>query len=219
MNDITPMTRQSDPADRVKSAVNEARRRGHHVSADAEYTGVVLASTHVPTWERDPRTEVISPLGAVLLVAQPSIASMDDALAVALGTQIEWHLGYELGVTSQVPSEVLNKSPRARLASDGYRAGAEMRAVLHRQGVPVARPAVEKTDRIPYLAHAQEEAIQRVAALQLLDGLSISVALELVAEVARARMLTTTDGRVHDELDLIDGAATELASGARDQGL
>jgi hypothetical protein len=218
MSDTRPY---DSPAARVKTAVLEAHRRGYHVSPDAQYTGVLLASTHVPTWERDARTDVISPLGAVLLVAQPAIPNMDDAIATALGTQIEYHLGYELGCAGEVVSEVLNKSPRARLAGQGFVDGAEMRALLHRRaGVPVARPVTEETtDRIPSLTRMQEEAGRRADLARLLNGVPLSAALELVAAEAKERMQHATDGRIREELDFVAGAAEELAAGAKDQGL
>jgi hypothetical protein len=219
-SDITPVTRPSDPAAIVRDAVNEANIRGIPVSADATYSGVVCNSTHQPRWERDKSTEVVSVLGAVLLVAQPPIPDLDDALKFALGTQIEWHLGLELGVAGAVPSEALNKSPRARLAGQGYAAGAELRAMLHRRaGVPIERSPVETTDRIPYLADVQDAAIRRAAAARLLEAITVSDAIELVSELARARYAEETDALKREELQLVAEVVGELAWGTRKKGL
>jgi hypothetical protein len=86
------------------------------------------------------------------------------------------------------------------------------------RGVPIERPAIETTDRIPALALVQEAAVRRAAVARLLTELEISTVLELVSELATARS-RVAEGIVREELELIAGVAAELAGGARNQSL
>ena len=132
MSDIKAAVRPRSPAEIITDAVNVALTRNLPVAAIRD-PGVVLASTHVPSWERDPRATEISPLGAVLLIEQPAVADLDRALAYTLDVSIAYHLGFELGCAGEKLSASLEESPAALLAAEGYLVGVQMKELLDRR--------------------------------------------------------------------------------------
>jgi hypothetical protein len=176
MSDITPATRPSDPTHVVVQCITAAILDGVPVSADP-YPGVVLASTQKPAWARDPASETVSALGAVLLIRQPPVADVDAALELALGVGPGWLVGFERGVLGHDMDERLERRPDARLVGQGVVAGQEVRARMHvrrlgtpvKIGVPTAGPA-------------------RAVIAELLDALSTSQLLEAAADSCHGRV-------------------------------
>jgi hypothetical protein len=195
--DITPATRPSDPLQILVDCITVATLRGIRVTADP-YPGVVLASTHVPSWERDPRSETVSALGAVLLVKQPAIGDLDAALEKALGVSPGWILGFERGVLHMDLDDRLQRRPDGRLVGQGFIAGQEIRARLHirhlgpplKLGVPVTGPArgliahLIDTLTLSQLDEAAADSCRRRA-----EGLPAEVAERLAVAEERYREL------------------------------
>lgn len=203
--DIKPEVRP--PVRIVVDAVNEAHALGVPISADTEYVGVVLTSTLVPGWERDPRAGAVSPLGAVLLIEQPAIADLDKALERALGTHRAWHLGFEHGIAGREVSRVLNDSPRVQLAGEGHMAGVQLRTLLHRrQAVPIERSAEERTQTRLVPARPTAE-LEREALRRLMAHAKTSDVLELAADICRDRANADGGGIVGDKA--VNNAVTE----------
>jgi hypothetical protein len=170
MTDISPAVRPFEPIRLIAEAVNVALRAGLTVSA-VPALGVHCVSTAKPRWEPEARVQVISPLGAVLLARQPPIPDADAALAHALGVGRLYVVGFDDGCAGQSPSVSMSGGTASRLYGDGFVAGAQFRAVMHRrQAVPVERGA-EVTGPV----HV---------------GASRSVISELIASLTVAQVLT-----------------------------
>ncbi len=207
--------RPASPLRLIAEAIKTATAAGHVVTAEATL-GLVCNSTSMPRWEHDPRAAAISPLGALLLAHQPPIPLADEALAHLLGTSMIYVLGLDDGCVGATPSSTIARGPAARLYADGYTIGTELRALLHRKyrdGVPIARPADETTDRIP----TRNLDMRRAAATRLLVALPVSAALELVAEMACGRAAEAT-GDVAQELLAGEAMLRELALDLRGMG-
>lgn len=134
MPDIQPSAaRAADPARIITEAINAAIDRGLTVSSKPDL-GVHCTSTWAPTWAPDPRSPAVSPLGAVLLAAQPQVSEPTAALVAALGVGSLFAEGFDAGCDGAKPSETLQKGPDAPLYRQGYALGVETRIHLHRVG-------------------------------------------------------------------------------------
>jgi hypothetical protein len=174
MPDISPAPRPSDPKQTVVDCVQVVALRDIRVTDELD-PGVMLRSTAVPTWERDPRCEGVSALGAVLLVRNPPIADIEKALVHALGVGLGWVLGFELGITGGRIDERQERRPDARLIGQGFVAGSELRARLHLR--QLGHPPLKLNTTGP----------ARGLIEQLLDTLTTSQLLEMAADSCRAR--------------------------------
>lgn len=205
MSDISPATRPSDPVDLIRQAVNAADRMGITVST-VQSLGVHCTSTHAPRWERDGRTDCVSPLGAVLLVMQPPVPDIDAAIAHALGVSTLWCIGFDDGQAKQPPSNAFAAGPARRLYAEGFEAGTTFRAVMHRrQGVPVERPLGQDTEPM------QLETPRSVIA-ELVSSLTVAQVLEALADSIPGRKLPADDAAEWVEV------LRELAEEARKDG-
>lgn len=175
--DTTPVVRPPDPTvEIIRRAVNAAHAAGLTVSTVPDL-GVHCTSSHGARWEADQRTRAISPLGAVLLIVQPHISDADSALAHVLGVNVLWVIGFGDGCGGARKAEDIS-GPAARLYSEGWTAGVEFRAIMHRRaGVPVERADDQPTAPIPggtpfaLLA----EAIGILAVSEVLEALAESI--------------------------------------------
>lgn len=131
MSDISPRTPNvsATAAEILTDAINAAHLLGITVSTDTRL-GVRCPSTEAPRWERDPRCEAVSCLGAVLLHAQPRIPLADDALIHVFGSKMLYHLGIEEGCAGYDQSENLTRGLDAQLYRDGWVLGKVVRTFL-----------------------------------------------------------------------------------------
>lgn len=173
MPDIERVTRPPDPTvEIIRRAVNAAHDAGITVSTVPDL-GVHCTSTMDPRWEVEQRVQVVSPLGAVLLALQPHIVDADAALSHVLGVGKLWVIGFDdaVGGAKQV-------SEASRLYGDGFAAGVEFRAIMHRRaGVPVERADDQPTAPIPGGTPAAllAEAIGILAVSEVLEALAESI--------------------------------------------
>lgn len=178
MPDITPIRTSAlanPTVDLIRKCVNAASATGLTVSAVAEL-GVHCTSTHAPRWEVEPRADVISPLGAVLLAEQPQIADADAALAHVLGANRIWIMGFDEGQSGQKSDLLVEAGPAARLYGQGYAAGVEFRGALHKRlGVPVERTADEPTNPVQFDT-------PRSVITEIVSSLTVSQVLEALAD-------------------------------------
>jgi len=205
MPDITPVVRPSDPTvEIIRRAVNAAHAAGLTVSTVPDL-GVHCTSTHAPRWEVEQRVQVVSPLGAVLLMIQPTIPDADKALSHVLGVGKLWVIGFDeaCGGAKQV-------SETSRLYGEGFAAGAEFRAVMHlRQGVPVARPA-EVTEPV-------QIDTPRSLIAELLAALTPSQGMEALADSCRARA-EGLPADMAEDLAVVEHTLREMAAELRGVG-
>jgi hypothetical protein len=180
MPDITPVVRPPNPiVEIIRRAVNAAHAAGLTVSTVPDL-GVHCVSTAQPLWEVEQRVQVISPLGAVLLALQPQIVEADAALAHALGVNRIWICGFDEGQAGEKSDLLVDSGPAAQLYGQGFTAGVEFRAVMHRRaGVPVERPDAP-TRPIPLET-------PRALVAGLLATLTVSQVLEAAADDLRER--------------------------------
>lgn len=214
MPDITPIrpSALANPTvEIIRKAVNAAHAAGLTVSTVADL-GVSCTSTYAPTWVVSERVDVISPLGAVLLAEQPPIADADAALAHVLGANRIWVMGFDEGQSGQKSDLLVEAGPAARLYGQGFAAGVEFRAVMHRrQGVPVEQPAPEVTR--PLVVETPRQLIA-----DLLDTLTVSQGLEALADSFNRRRATLP----HDpgaETNVFELTLREMADEARGCGV
>ncbi len=174
MPDITPSVRPPNPTiEIIRRAVNAAHAAGLTVSTVPDL-GVHCTSTHDPRWEVEQRVQVLSPLGAVLLALQPHIVDADAALAHVLGVNRIWVQGFDEGQSGEKSNLLVNEGPAARLYNDGWKAGVEFRAIMHRRaGVPVERPANETTPPVD---------TPRALIASLIDSMTVAQVLEALAD-------------------------------------
>ena len=197
--DIQPAIRPSDPLALIRAAVRAASAAGIPVSTNPDM-GVLCPSTHAPSWERDPRAPAISALGAVLIAHQPRIPLADEALAHVLGVEPIWTCGFDDAAEGKDPTaSAVIRGPAVRKYADGFRAGAEFRA-LH--AAPTASPDTETTNPVMFpLGRAPRTLIQ-----QLLGPLTIADALDALADTLPSRRLSSEQLADIDE-DLRDQAS------------
>jgi len=199
--DIEHATRPPNPTvEIIRRAVNAAHAAGLTVSTVPDL-GVHCVSTHSPRWEVEQRVQVLSPLGAVLFALQPHIVDADAALAHVLGVGKLWVIGFDDACAgAKQPSEA------SRLYGQGFAAGIEFRAVMHRRaGVPDERPADERTEPM------QVETPASVLA-NLIAEVSVSQVLEALANSIPGRGLPIDDAAEWTEV------LHELAGEARKDG-
>ncbi len=190
MPDITPAVRPPNPiVEIIRKAVNAAHAAGLTVSTVPDL-GVHCTSTHAPRWEVEQRVQVISPLGAVLLALQPAIVDADAALAHALGVNRIYILGFDEGQSGLKSNLLIDEGPAARLYGQGFAAGVEFRAIMHRRaGVPVERAPDEPT---PVVGPPRDLLVEAM------KHLTVSEVLETLAE--------TVPGRAGTEMSVDDAA-------------
>lgn len=204
--DISPVVRESAPLKIIRAAIDTVRSRGITVTTDV-YPGVMLASTLVPSWERDPKCERVSPLGAVLLALQPPVPSLDKALVAALDVSTIWILAFEFGAAGIEMDERLKRVPAKLLAAEGYAAGDALRTSM---GVPSARAATETTGPM------QMETPASVLA-QLLDSLTMADVLGAAADSSKRRA-SKLPIRLSGQLVALEATLREMAEDLRDEG-
>lgn len=204
--DITPVLHSPTPVDLIREAVNAATKAGVTVST-VQSLGVHCTSTHAPTWERDGRTDCVSPLGAVLLVMQPPVSDVDAAVAHALGVSTLWAIGFDDGCSKQPPSGAFAVGPAKLLYAQGFEAGTTFRAALHRrQGVPVERSPLHGVSAAGYADAASGPT--RIE--ETLDSLSVSEGFEKWADSLRRRADKLPADQA-DELNMAEAMLREFA--------
>jgi hypothetical protein len=134
MPDLTKGPETPSPAQIIREAIAWVRARGVYVAATRN-PGVICASGAVSglaTWERDPYADEISPVGAVILKAQPQTCDDEDAATIALGVPIAFIEGLEDGVTMTEPVEARKHPIERRQYLLGFELGLMTRGWLLR---------------------------------------------------------------------------------------
>jgi hypothetical protein len=129
MSAIIKSVRQSpEPVDQLKEAVAIAREMGLRVRIGS--LGVAAVSTAGPRrWEVDPleRDPGVSPIGALILVAQPPAIDAPAAAAQALGVDACWVEGLEAGLGLFPKDPAWMQSRRRDYYLHGFETGVSLR--------------------------------------------------------------------------------------------
>lgn len=126
---IIKSVRQSpEPIDQLKQAIAIAREMGLRVRIGS--LGVSAVSTSGPIrWDVDPleRDSGVSPVGALILIAQPPAIDADRAAAQALGVDVCWVTGLDLGLGLAPKDPAWMASRRREYFLHGYESGVSLR--------------------------------------------------------------------------------------------
>ena len=120
----------SQPQEIIDNAIRWALEHGFTVVPSAEAGVVCLSVTAEERWFKAVRAAGPNPLGAVILEYQPAAPDVEKAAAAVLGVSVPWVLGFEVGVSGQLPLASWQGHIAERLIGQGYASGVETRTKM-----------------------------------------------------------------------------------------
>jgi hypothetical protein len=118
------------PLERIRDALDWAALKGIAVEPNGGYGVRPAVIGGARRWVRERAGGYISPLGAVVLQAQPLAQMLPEAAAEATEVGVPWVEGFNAGVSRRPLEAQWLAGFSAAVALAGYEAGTQVRAIL-----------------------------------------------------------------------------------------